>query len=61
MTDISEFAPDAETRALISERLSSTREAISVSEEQVAEAMAAVVGVVEKIDFDELDFDFDEE
>lgn len=61
MTDIAEFAPDAEMRALISERLSSTREQISVSEEQVAEAMAQVVGVVEKIDFDELEFDFDEE
>lgn len=61
MTDISEFAPDAETRALIADRLSSTRDVPAVSEEQVAEAMAAVAGVVEKIDFDELEFDFDEE
>lgn len=61
MTDIAEFAPDAETRALIAERLSSTREAPAVSEEQVAEALAAVTGVVDKIDFDELEFDFDEE
>lgn len=61
MTDIAEFAPDAETRALIAERLSSTREAPAVSEKQVAEALAAVTGVVDKIDFDELEFDFDEE
>lgn len=61
MTDIAEFAPDAETRALIAERLSSTREAPAVSEEQVAEALAAVTSVVDKIDFDELEFDFDEE
>lgn len=61
MTDIAEFAPDAETRALISDRLSSNREQIAITEERVAEAMASVTGVVEKINFDELEFDFDEE
>lgn len=61
MTDISEYAPDAETRALISERLSSTREQPAIGAEQAAEAMAAVTGVVEKIDFDSLEFDFDDE
>lgn len=61
MTNIAEFAPDAETRALISDRLSSNREQIAITEERVAEAMASVTGVVEKINFDELEFDFDEE
>lgn len=61
MTDIAEFAPDAETRALISDRLSSNREQIAITEERVAEAMASVTGVVEKINFDELEFDFDDE
>lgn len=61
MTDIAEFAPDAETRALIADRLSSNREQIAITEERVAEAMASVTGVVEKINFDELEFDFDEE
>lgn len=61
MTDIAEFAPDAETRVLISDRLSSNREQIAITEERVAEAMASVTGVVEKINFDELEFDFDDE
>lgn len=61
MTDIAEYAPDEETRALITERLQATHEAITISEEQIADALAETVGAVEKIDFDELQFDFDDE
>lgn len=64
MTPIEEFAPDAETRALIADRLRSTRDvpAIqSMGEEQIAEAVASVTGVVDKIDFDSLQFNFDDE
>lgn len=34
LTDIEQFAPDEQTRALISERLSATRDAIEISDEQ---------------------------
>lgn len=61
LTPIEEFAPDAETRELIAERLSSRSDAPAVSEEQVADALAQMAGAVEKIDFSELEFDFDEE
>lgn len=61
LTPIQEFAPDAETRALIAERLRSTRSEPVVDEQQVNEALASVTGVVEKIDFDALHFDFDDE
>lgn len=68
LIDISEFAPDAETRALIAERLASTKQtatASPMSEEMIAEAISDALGdsagVVEKIDFDKLDFDFDNE
>lgn len=68
LTDISEFAPDAETRALIAERLATTRQipsAAPVPEEMIAvaisDALGDSVGVVEKIDFDRLEFDFDNE
>lgn len=61
LTPIEEFAPDAETRALISERLSTRIEAPQIDEEQVAEALASMAGAVEKIDFSKLEFDFDEE
>lgn len=117
LTDIAEFAPDEETRRLISERLSATREETGISEEearlmtermleehdirleeasvalgvsgeavgdasadvavQVEEgeaegmesqmdemfksALASTLGLVEKIDFDKLEFDFDDE
>ena len=36
LTDISEFAPDDETRCLISERLSTTRDEILITDEQAA-------------------------
>lgn len=64
LPDIASFAPDAETRALISERLSSTKNAPAVAvptEDAIAQAMSTAVGVVEKINFDELEFDFDNE
>lgn len=91
LPDIADFAPDDETRRLISERLSATRQDASVSEEAAffmaeslkdenlesdspadsdetspmdemfKKAIASTLGVVEKIDFDELEFDFDEE
>lgn len=61
LVDISEFAPDEQTRTLIEDRLSSTKQEVSVTEEQVTEALAQVAGAVEKIDFDALEFDFDQE
>ncbi len=77
LSDLAEFAPDEETRMLISERLSATRQAPEVSDEaaafmaeqmmdedlaeQVTDAIAGALGVVEKIDFDALEFDLDEE
>ncbi len=77
LPDLAEFAPDEETRRLIAERLSATRVAPEVSEEaaalmaeqmleedmdaQMQDAIAATLGVVDKIDFDALSFDFDQE
>lgn len=113
LTDISEFAPDDETRRLISERLSTTRDEVLMSDEQAAmlaeemiegasdeaaaeqvdpqgilaidfdrdgrradteaseaddamsemfrNAIASTLGVVDKIDFDELEFDTSDE
>ncbi len=64
MPDIAEFAPDAETRALIADRLRSTKvepAAPALDAEQLGEAMASVAGVVDKVDFDALHFDFDDE
>lgn len=61
LTPIEEFAPDEETRSLIAERLSSRGEVPSVSEDQVADALAQMAGAVEKIDFSKLEFDFDDE
>ena len=77
LPDLAEFAPDEETRRLISERLSATRVSPEVSEEaaalmaeqmmdedldaQMQDAIASTLGVVEKIDFDALSFDLDQE
>lgn len=71
MTDISEYAPDAETRALISERLRATQGDVGITEEEMdaavvsedilVDAVAEATGLVEKIDFDSLNFDFDDE
>ena len=106
LPDLSEFAPDEETRRIITERLSANRSSASISDaeaevliatddqspmdsdgpevvtqdndasssvgtekrtaEETVEAlqahlMAQALGAVEKIDFDSLNFDFDEE
>lgn len=64
LTPLEEFAPDAETRALIADRLRSTRDVPAtpeMTEQQLSDAVAAVTGVVEKIDFDALEFNFDDE
>lgn len=61
LADIAEFAPDEQSRVLIAERLSSARPDVVVSEEQIANALSQVTEVVEKIDFDALEFDFDQE
>ncbi len=77
LPDLAEFAPDEETRRLISERLSATRVSPEVSEEaaalmaeqmmdedldaQMQDAIASTLGVVDKIDFDALSFDLDQE
>lgn len=82
LPDIVEFAPDAETRRLITERLSATRTNAVLSDAEaavaaetalaadhpteapddlLASAMAATLGAVEKIDFDSLTFETDEE
>lgn len=99
LPDLADFAPDDETRALIAERLSATRDDAKVSEEharlmaaammnandddfedegeggkgsaQVAsapsaqamftEAIASTLGMVDKIDFDSLVFDTEDE
>lgn len=83
LPDIAEFAPDEETRRLITERLSATRSDVVLSDGEaleaaeaaldavqeleegaddlLADAMAAALGAVEKIDFDALTFETDEE
>ncbi len=58
LPDIAEFAPDEEMRTLIMQRLGATQEEIEAT---VADALASSIGVVEKIDFDALEFDFDDE
>ncbi len=58
LPDIAEFAPDEEMRTLIMQRLGATQEEIEAT---VADALASSIGVVEKIDFDALEFDLDEE
>lgn len=93
LTDISEFAPDEETKRLIAERLSSTREEVLISDEHaqalvdhqqahqngsiengeplnqhdeeisdvLKDVLASTLGVVDKINFDELEFDTSDE
>ncbi len=64
LPDIAQFAPDATTRALIAERLRTTRSEVAspvFDEDQLNDAMAQVSGVVDKVDFDALNFDFDDE
>ncbi len=67
LPDIEQFAPDDETREIIRERLSATREDMRMTEEEQAddaallEAMTEGFGLVEKIDFDSLTFETDDE
>lgn len=71
LTDIAEFAPDEETRKLIASRLSSSSEAVLISDDEAEQlvgelkdandALAATLGVVDKVDFDALDFDISDE
>ena len=58
---IEDFAPDDETRRLISERLSSASTAPEVTEQMVAEALTQFAGAVEKVDLSKLRFDMDDE
>lgn len=70
------FAPDEKTKQLIRERLSATRQDMSAetptlplegleptqaAQELLTQAMAEGFGLVEKIDFDSLEFDTDDE
>lgn len=70
LPDLAEFAPDDATRALITERLSATRKDADVTEGEArtlaaetafVEAVASSLGVVDKIDFDSLVFETDDE
>lgn len=72
LPDLEEFAPDEKTAALIRERLgapASQDGSFNVPEERdlptpeqlVVDAQAALLGAVEKIDFDSLTFDTDDE
>jgi len=66
---LEEFAPDEKTAQLIRERLGAPAAADQVPDERdlpspeqmVADAQAALLGVVEKIDFDQLTFNTDDE
>ena len=69
LPDLEEFAPDEKTAQLIRERLGAPAAADQVPDERdlpspeqmVADAQAALLGVVEKIDFDQLTFNTDDE
>ena len=67
---LEDFAPDEKTAALIRERLGAAPEPDRVTieerdlpepEQLVADAQASLLGVVEKIDFDSLKFDTDDD
>jgi segregation and condensation protein B len=68
LPDLADFAPDEKTADLIRERLGAPRagdvpEASDLPrpEQLVADAAAKMLGTVEKIDFDQLEFDTDDE
>ena len=74
LPDLEEFAPDDKTAQLIRERLGAPSAAEQTVEEEipderdlpspeqmVAEATASILGVVDKIDFDQLTFNTDDE
>ncbi|MBQ9041871.1 MAG: SMC-Scp complex subunit ScpB [Eggerthellaceae bacterium] len=69
LPDLEEFAPDEKTAQLIRERLGAPAAADAIPDERdlpspeqmVADAQASLLGVVEKIDFDQLTFNTDDE
>lgn len=69
LPDLAQFAPDEKTAALIVERLGGapaqteeiTEEDLPDSEQLVADAQARLFGAVEKIDFDALTFNTDDD
>lgn len=69
LPDLAEFAPDEKTAQLIRERLGASAVTDQVPDERdlpspeqmVADAQAALLGAVEKIDFDQLTFNTDDE
>jgi len=68
LPDLEEFAPDEKTAQLIRERLGAPTAGqvpderdLPSPEQMVADAQASLLGVVEKIDFDQLTFNTDDE
>ena len=69
LPDLEEFAPDEKTAQLIRERLGAPAAAAQLPDERdlpspeqmAADAQASLLGVVEKIDFDQLTFNTDDE
>lgn len=69
LPDLAEFAPDEKTAQLIRERLGAPSATDQLPDERdlptpeqiVADAQAALLGAVEKIDFDQLTFNTDDE
>ncbi len=69
LPDLEEFAPDEKTAQLIRERLGAPSAADQVPDERdlpspeqmAADAQASLLGVVDKIDFDQLTFNTDDE
>ena len=69
LPDLEEFAPDEKTAQLIRERLGAPSSGSQVPDERdlpspeqmVADAQASLLGTVEKIDFDKLTFNTDDE
>ena len=73
LPDLLEFAPDEKTAQLIRERLGApsmvvevpaeefAEDAVPTPEQMLVEATASVLGVVDKIDFDQLNFNTDDE
>ncbi len=69
LPDLEEFAPDEKTARLIRERLGAPATADTVPdvrdlpspEQMAADAQASLLGVVDKIDFDQLTFNTDDE
>ena len=61
LPDIAQYAPDEKTRKLIEQRLSASTENAVVPVDEIAQAASDALGVVDKIDFDNLTFQTDDE